>query len=232
MTVFDLVVLVAAAGAAAGGYRLGFLARVLSWIGLGLGLYIAARLLPAVLGALNFSTAGARLVTAVAILAGGAFAGPAAGLVVGAQLHSVLPVGPMRQVDRGIGAGVGALGVFVALWLLLPAIANVPGWPARTTRGSAIAQWMSQHLAPPPDAFQTLRRLVGRDPFPQVFQALRPGEAVGPPPAASGLSAVTARAVAASTVKVEGQACDRIQDGSGFAVGPDLVATNAHVVAG
>jgi len=31
---------------------------------------------------------------------------------------------------------------------------------------------------------------------------------------------------------VEGQACDRIQEGSGFVAGPNLVVTNAHVVAG
>jgi S1-C subfamily serine protease len=33
-------------------------------------------------------------------------------------------------------------------------------------------------------------------------------------------------------VKVEGQACDEIIDGSGFAVAPNLIVTNAHVVAG
>jgi S1-C subfamily serine protease len=38
--------------------------------------------------------------------------------------------------------------------------------------------------------------------------------------------------VAASTVKVQGQACNRIYEGSGFAVANDLVVTNAHVVAG
>jgi S1-C subfamily serine protease len=38
--------------------------------------------------------------------------------------------------------------------------------------------------------------------------------------------------VSASTVKVQGIACRRIQEGSGFAVGDDLIATNAHVVAG
>jgi S1-C subfamily serine protease len=38
--------------------------------------------------------------------------------------------------------------------------------------------------------------------------------------------------VAASTVKVEGVACSRIQDGSGFSAAPDEVVTNAHVVAG
>jgi S1-C subfamily serine protease len=41
-----------------------------------------------------------------------------------------------------------------------------------------------------------------------------------------------ASSVAASTVKVEGQACGRIQEGSGWAVAPDVVVTNAHVVAG
>ena len=33
-------------------------------------------------------------------------------------------------------------------------------------------------------------------------------------------------------MKVEGIACRRIQDGSGFAAAPDVVVTNAHVVAG
>jgi S1-C subfamily serine protease len=33
-------------------------------------------------------------------------------------------------------------------------------------------------------------------------------------------------------VMVTGEACSRIQGGSGFFVGPDLVVTNAHVVAG
>ena len=43
--------------------------------------------------------------------------------------------------------------------------------------------------------------------------------------------AIIAR-VGASTVKVEGEACRRIQEGSGFAAAPDTIITNAHVVAG
>ena len=35
-----------------------------------------------------------------------------------------------------------------------------------------------------------------------------------------------------STVKILGTACSNEQEGSGFVVGPGLVATNAHVVAG
>ena len=36
----------------------------------------------------------------------------------------------------------------------------------------------------------------------------------------------------ASSVKIEGEACNRIQEGSGFVVDTDLVVTNAHVIAG
>jgi S1-C subfamily serine protease len=46
------------------------------------------------------------------------------------------------------------------------------------------------------------------------------------------MSAEVRARVSASTVKVQGIACKRIQEGSGFAVAPDLVVTNAHVVAG
>jgi S1-C subfamily serine protease len=51
-------------------------------------------------------------------------------------------------------------------------------------------------------------------------------------PADNPLSASLTGAVSASTVEVEGQACNEFLEGSGFAVAPDLVVTNAHVVAG
>jgi S1-C subfamily serine protease len=46
------------------------------------------------------------------------------------------------------------------------------------------------------------------------------------------LSAAVQTRVSASTVKVEGEACNRIQEGSGWAAAPDEIITNAHVVAG
>jgi S1-C subfamily serine protease len=229
---FDLVVALVALAAAVGGYRLGFLARAASWIGLSLGLYICARFLPRIMNALKLANPASVLLVAALVLIGGAFAGQAVGLLLGARLHRALPPGPIREVDRGIGAGVGAVGVVVAVWLLLPSMANVPGWPARAARTSTVAKWVDTHFPNPPDALQALSRLVGRDNFPQVFNSLHPGEALGPPPASSGLTAVVQQRVSASTVKVEGEACNRIQEGSGFTVAPDEVVTNAHVVAG
>jgi S1-C subfamily serine protease len=111
-------------------------------------------------------------------------------------------------------------------------MADVPGWPARSARTSAISRWVDVHFPQPPDTVATLRRLVGSGSFPEVFSALHPGESLGPPPASSGLSPAVVARVSASTVKVEGQACGRIQDGSGFAAAAGEIVTNAHVVAG
>jgi S1-C subfamily serine protease len=232
VNLLDLVIIVLAIAAAWGGYRLGFLARAVSWIGLGLGIYIAARFLPALIRRFNPADPAERLLVAFVVLIGGALIGQAVGLVAGARLHRALPLGPIRDVDRGVGAGVGAIGVVVALWLLLPSIAAVPGWPAREARTSAISVWVNSHLPRAPNALQVLKNLVGPEAFPDVFNALRPGAALGPPPATAGISTAVDDRVSASTVKVEGQACDEILDGSGFAVGTDLIATNAHVVAG
>jgi S1-C subfamily serine protease len=227
----DFIVICVAVIAAVGGYRLGFVGRVASWLGLALGLYVAIRLLPTVLLHLSSASPGAQLAVSVLLLVGGAMLGQALGLLVGSRLHRALPLGPVRQVDHVIGAGVGVVGVVAALWLLLPSIAAVPGWPAQATADSGISRWVSVHLPPPPDALQVLRRLIGQD-APQVFAVLHPGASAGSPPTVSPLSTAVTRAVAASTIKVEGQACNRIYEGSGFAVATDLIATNAHVVAG
>jgi S1-C subfamily serine protease len=227
----DLLILAVAVGAAVGGYRLGFLGRMVSWIGLAAGLYLAVRLLPTVINHMHSSTPGALLTVAVLILVGGAMLGQGVGLVAGSRLHHALPLGPLRSADRVIGAGIGALGILALVWMILPPVAAVPGWPARAVANSTISRWMWRNLPNPPDPLQTLRRLIGNG-APEVFAALGPSLSTGPLPTSSPLGASVTAAVAASTVEVEGQACNEILEGSGFTVAPDLVVTNAHVVAG
>lgn len=123
------------------------------------------------------------------------------------------------------------LGVAVVVWLVVPAIADVPGLSARQARGSAVARQIDAVFPGAPDATRTVRRLLG-DRYPRVFDANRPTPELGPPPSATGLTEAVASRVAESTVLVAGEACGQIQEGSGFVVGPGLVATNAHVVAG
>jgi S1-C subfamily serine protease len=232
MDILDAVVVLVAVAAAVGGYRMGFFARAGSWVGIVAGVYVAARFLPQLLGATGVASSGGRLGITVGLLVAGAFLGQLLGLFLGSRIHDFLPPGPLRQGDRLVGSAAGAFGVLVVLWLLIPTLASVNGWPARQAQDSAIARYLNDNFPRPPNTFQALRRLVGQQGFPQVFNGLAPGGSVGAPPAGSPLPAATVAAVAQSTVKVEGQACNRVQDGSGFAVGPDLIATNAHVVAG
>ena len=233
MNLFDLGIVVVVVLVAAGGYRLGFLARALSWLGLALGIVLAARFLPsavALFGAGNQPTT--KLALAAALLLGGAFAGQGLGLVAGASLRRFVPHGPLRAVDSVIGAGVGVLGALIAVWLLIPSFAEVPGTISSQARASVIAQAIDRTFPRPPDTLQALRRLVGEGAFPRVFDDLRPAPPTGPPPSTTGMASSTVARVAASTVKVTGAACQRVQDGSGFTAAADTVVTNAHVVAG
>ena len=231
MDILDLIIVAAAVIAAVGGYRIGFIGRVISWLGLAVGFYVAVRFLPTIINDLHNSSPGTLVAISVVVLVGGAMVGQALGLVAGSRLHHVLPIGPLRLADRAVGAVVGAAGILVVLWLLIPSLAAVPGWPAQAVSGSAISRWVSRTMPAPPSALQVLRRMVGNN-APQVFSVLQPGVSSGPPPTGIPLSAAVASTVQASTVKVEGQACNRIYEGSGFAVAPDLIITNAHVVAG
>ena len=228
----DVVLVAAATFAAVAGYRLGFVARATSWAGLALGVTVGALALPPLLRQVQGASDVTVALVATGALVGSALVGQALGLLLGTRLNVALPDGPVRWVDRAVGAVLGIAGLLVALWLLLPTLADVPGWTSEQARGSTIAREVNARFPDAPDALQALRRLVGDNPFPRVFDALRPSPDPGVVPEASGLSDALATTVAASIVKVEGEACSRIQEGSGFFVADDLVITNAHVVAG
>ena len=232
MNVFDIVLVLLAVSAAVGGYRLGFVARATSWFGLVAGLVIGVFLLPRVVPEVQDAGRLTVTVVAVGLLVGAALIGLSLGLVLGSRLHAELPPGSVRRTDQLAGGVIGIVGVLVALWLLLPLLAHIPGRMAEQARGSAIAREVNDLFPDPPDTLAALSRIVGDEPFPQVFDALRPAPDAGTIPAQSGLSTSVANQVVQSTVKVTGEACSRIQEGSGFFVDDDLVVTNAHVIAG
>lgn len=232
MNALDIVIVVVMIAGAVGGYRLGFVARVTSWVGLAAGIVVGAVLLPRLIRAMGADADRQRLlIVAAVVLIGCALAGQAAGLFVGSKVHLAFRSGVLRRTDNAVGSFAGVVGVVMAVWLLAPAVADVPDWPARQARTSRLVRTIDGFLPTPPDTTRALRRLVGER-YPQVFEALRPAPRLGPPPAATGLDPSTAERVARSTVKVLGEACDRIQAGTGFVVGPSIVVTNAHVVAG
>lgn len=232
MNLLDAVIALLVVLAAVGGYRLGFVTRVASWLGMAVGLYVAVQVLPPVLEALRGSSQTRLLLVTLGLIFFFAFAGQAIGLVVGTKLRPATSEGTVTRAD-GVGGALAAIvGVLVAFWLLLPVLAGTPGAVASQVTSSRVAQFLDANLPEPPETMQALRSLFGEDNFPVVFDVLRPTPDLGPPPGDSGLDDETTARVRRSVVKVEGIACNQIQDGTGFVAAPEIVVTNAHVVAG
>lgn len=231
MNLLDVVLALFLLSALMGGYRLGFVARVASWIGALGGFFIALRVLPALLREAGQVAPIGRLFITLAVLLIGAAFGGAVGEFIGSHLRRAVPP-PARVLDHSAGAVAGVVGLLVGIWLFLPIVAQVPGAAAQLARNSAILGAIDDVAPRPPDASRAVRSLVGDARFPDVFDDLRPAPDIGPPPADVPVAgAVVARAVA-STVNVESEGCGGRHEGSGFAAGSNLVATNAHVVAG
>lgn len=232
MNVLDVVIVAAVGAAGYFGYRLGFVARVASWIGLAIGVVLAVAFVDDILDPLSSQPSQTRLLIALAFFVFLASAGQGAGFAAGTAVRRRLPQGAgLHRGDRIGGAVIGAFGVLVALWLLIPALSSASGWPARATRDSEIVRAINRYAPDPPPQAERLGRRVAEGPFPEVFSRFNGPEDVGAPPT-NALAPDVATRVASSTVRIEGEACDQIQAGSGWVAGADLVVTNAHVVAG
>lgn len=225
--------IVSVLSAAVGGYRMGFLARVASWIGLGAGIYAAIRLSPVVLDRYQSGQPETRLLVALGFFLVVSTAGASLGAVAGHSVRRLIPPGTgLRTADRAAGGVVGALGGVILVWLLVPILAAVPGVVSESARNSSIARAIDRMGPGSPQALQDLRRQVSDFNFPEVFSRLGPSPEAGPPPGEVALPTAVRERVAASTVKVYGSACGRILNGSGFSPAADIIVTNAHVVAG
>jgi S1-C subfamily serine protease len=228
----DAVIALAAFGAIYAGYRYGLAARALSWLGLALGILFGALFVADVTRAFQSSPTQTRLIVSIVFLFLMAVIGQALGVALGAVLRRHLPARTLLgPADRISGAAAGVFAVLVGVWMLLPALAHAPGWPARAAHGSVIVRAVDRFGPKPPHSLVKLGREVAEAPFPDVFNLHDRPDDPGPAPA-NGLAPAVAARVDRSVVKVEGRACDVIQQGSGFVVADDLIVTNAHVVAG
>ena len=205
--------------------------RAWSWLGLGVGLVIATRLAGPAVDLVDDQEAFVRLLTALAVVVVCAGIGQAIGFAIGDRLRRSLPES-LVGVDRVAGAVSGLLVVVVVVWLLLPTLTMMQGTLARLARGSVIVAAVDRYSPPVPPSVRDLGQQVSDFGFPEVFDDLRAAPEVGPPPESLGLPVEVVDGVRPSTMNIEGRGCGGIREGSGFVVDAELVATNAHVVAG
>jgi len=233
VNLLDVMVVAVLISSVAGGYRIGLVEGFTAWILLAQGLVLATLALPAIDRAFGPESPGTALAAEAAVFVSAGFAACYAGRWMGRRLRTYLLTPEYDQSDRVAGAVAGPVAVLLLFWLLaLPAMSQAPGFFARQAHRSLLARGVDGALPTPPDTTRAFSRLTGPAGMPQVFASLDPVLADVDPPAASGLPPATVAKVSASTVKIEGVACRLPRAGSGFTVAPDVVVTNAHVVAG
>jgi S1-C subfamily serine protease len=232
MNGLDLLVVVAAALAAVGGWRLGLITRALGWVGAVLGLAIGVSVVPAISRWIDPGTDAGVLLLGAGCFILLASAGQAVGVAIGSRLRPHPEDEIVRAMDAAGGSLLGVAGVVVILWLLVPLMASTQGWVAQSTRSSAIAQVVTDHLPDPPEQVAELERSLAAGQFPTILAGLQPAPELPPPPEGSPVDAATLEQAASSTARLQSRACDLVQSGSGYSVGDGLWATNAHVVAG
>jgi S1-C subfamily serine protease len=231
VNVLDVVLLCLIALAGISGYRRGLMLQTLAFGGLLLGLVVGALVAPPLAGLADDT--GARAAIAAATLILFAAAGDGAGWFVGHRVRERTRATRFAPADAVGGSVVAVVASLLAVWFIALNLVNGP-FPgvARQIRGSAVVRTLDGALPEPPSLLAEAGALFDRFGFPDVFSGIPPVPAapVEPPSGAEAQAAFDA--AARSTVMVYGQACDHVQEGSGFVAAEGYVVTNAHVVAG
>ncbi len=226
MTALDWIIVAFAVAMALWGYGQGLIVSGMSLLGFAAGAFLGGRLAPAILSQGSSSPYAPLIALLGAMLVGGIVAVTMEALAWGVRTRVVRR--PSHGVADGVGGAIllGALGLCLA-WIAGAVALHTPGTSGlrRDIQRSTILRRLNDVLPPSGPILHALNRI---DPRPDVPG---PSPRVGPPNAAIAHDADVNRA-GESVVKVLGTACGLGVEGSGWVVGPGLVVTNAHVVAG
>lgn len=210
--------------AALNGLRRGLVGGIFSLAGIVAGAYFGAKLAPQLLsGSESPYTPLVALGGAVVL---GVFLQSAAGMIGSAIRKSLFVVPPLRVLDSLGGLALGAAAGAALVWVAGAVALHTPGQTRlrEEVQRSKVLRELNARV-PPARLMDAIARV---DPF----AAIRGPEARVAPPDPALLRSPGVRAVRESVLRVTGTACGLGVEGSGWVAAPELVVTNAHVVAG
>src|SRR6266513_3383696 len=232
-TLIDLIILIAVVFAVGSGYRRGFWLSLAQYAGLVLGVIVGAALAPVLMGALRLSDSTVRSLGAVLVLIVLGAIGSSVGYWVGEPIRLRLLAHPQSgRIDSVAGAVFSALAVLSVSWFLGLSLGRVPNPQLSSAINRSAVLRTLDAIAPRPPAFLArVATIIAGVNFPAAFSGLEP-PAPSSLPLPANANTPGVRAAADETLKIQGFGCGGIVFGSGFPVGPGMVLTNAHVVAG
>jgi S1-C subfamily serine protease len=231
----DVLVVLLAIVAGISGWRHGMAVALLSFVGVLGGAILGVQLAP--LLAADVETKSTQVVISVVVVVVLVALGETTGVYFGRHIRDRITGERTLTIDSALGSVLQAATVVLAAWLVaLPlATANVPGLASEVRSSEVLGAVDSVMPAPARELPADLRKVLDNSGFPDVLSPFAPTPItqVGPPDPALAQTS-TVQQAENSVLKIRGKApsCSRQLEGSGFVIGPELVMTNAHVVAG
>jgi S1-C subfamily serine protease len=230
----DLILIAFAVFILVTGWRRGLFVSALSLVGLVFGAWLGKTLIDVVNGA-STATSLTRTGLSAATLFIGIGIGSAIGGFIGRRLRNIFSWSPIRALDNVSGATLSLIAWFVVFWLLATTLLAAPVSSfTNTVSQSKVLNFLEQYMPMSiRDGVESVRIYVSDSGLPEGIANVLLAPSVEPPDTTS-IDAPAVLAALDSVVKVEGtaQECSTRLSGSGFVIGPDLIMTNAHVLAG
>ncbi len=233
MNYIDIALIIIFIGAVIRGAQIGFVRQILSTVGFFAGLFLGAWIGPHIV---HFAhTASSRSWLALLFTFGCALILLGAGEYLGIRLKSKLTHRLIiDRFDGVLGAFVGGITLILLAWFLAAILVTLP-FPsvANAIRGSYLIAQIDKALPPTPNITADLSHVIAPNGFPKVFVGAEPSSVdtnVSLPNLGSLSYAVNKDEF--SVVKIEGDGCGGVVEGSGFVISTNTIITNAHVVAG
>jgi S1-C subfamily serine protease len=233
MNYIDIALIIIFIGAIIRGAQIGSVRQIFSTVGFFAGLFLGAWIGPHIV---HFAhTASSRSWLTLLFTFGCALIVLSLGEYLGIRLKSKLTKRLIIDKFDGVfGAVVGGATLILLAWFLAAILVTLP-FPSvsNAIRGSYLISEIDKTFPPTPNLIADLSRVIAPNGFPKVFVGAEPSPVdtnVKLPNLGSLTAAVDKDEL--SVVKVEGDGCGGVVEGSGFIVSPNIVVTNAHVVAG
>jgi S1-C subfamily serine protease len=226
VTVLDWAIVAFTLALALWGYRQGLIVGALTLGGFGVGAFLGSRIGPVLLSQ-GHDSPYAPLCGAIGALLVGALAAVALEGIALALRRRLIRHPVIHRADGAGGAAlIGAVALGLA-WIFGAVALHAPGTTQlrADVQNSVILTELDQVLPPTGGVLNVLDRV---DPAPSISGPATPRKR--PNPRIEGDPRI--ERAGGSVVRVLSTACGLGIEGSGWAVRPDLVVTNAHVVAG
>ncbi len=226
MTVLDWAIIAFTLALALWGYRQGLIVGALTLVGFAVGAFLGSRLGPVVLSQ-GADSPYAPLCGAIGALLVGALSAVALEGIALALRRRLIRRPFLHRADGAGGAAlIGAVALGLA-WIFGAVALHAPGTTQlrADVQDSVILRELDQVLPPSGGVLNVLDRV---DPAPSISGPATPAQPPNPEIAAD--PAITD--AGGSVVRVLSTACGLGIEGSGWAVQPNLIVTNAHVIAG